>query len=121
MQVMQQEVSGLSGPLDPSDWRKHLPFEAAVASDRLGWVGLQAARYRGAPALEINLAVHLTRHVTAPRRPDRRRDGALPRGRLRAFVEYIEGHLEAGPSLEQMAAVARVSPYHFARQFKAAR
>jgi AraC family transcriptional regulator len=35
-------------------------------------------------------------------------------------VEYIEEHLEAGPSLEQMAAVARLSVYHFARQFKAA-
>ena len=40
--------------------------------------------------------------------------------RLRAVVEYIEGHLDAGPTLEQMAAVARLSPYHFARQFKAA-
>src|SRR5215468_4632009 len=46
--------------------------------------------------------------------------GALPRGRLRAVVEYVEGHLGAGPTLEQMAAVARLSPYHFARQFKAA-
>ena len=26
----------------------------------------------------------------------------------------------AGPTLEQMAAAARLSPYHFARQFKAA-
>jgi AraC family transcriptional regulator len=34
-------------------------------------------------------------------------------------VEYIEEHLGAGPSLEQMAAVARLSAYHFARQFKA--
>ena len=32
----------------------------------------------------------------------RRRDGALPRARLRAVVEYIEGHLDASPSLEQM-------------------
>jgi AraC-like DNA-binding protein len=41
-------------------------------------------------------------------------------GRLRAAVEYIEEHLDASPSLEQIAAVARLSPYHFARQFKAA-
>ena len=34
------------------------------------------------------------------------------------MVEYIEEHLEAGPTLEQMAAVARLSPFHFARQFK---
>jgi AraC family transcriptional regulator len=35
-------------------------------------------------------------------------------------VEYIEEHLDVGPSLEQMAAVTRLSTYHFARQFKAA-
>jgi AraC family transcriptional regulator len=66
------------------------------------------------------LAVHLIRHVSAPRQPAGEPDGALPRGRLRAVVEYIEGHLDASPTLEQMAAVARLSPYHFARQFKAA-
>ena len=73
-----------------------------------------------AESLANVLAVHLIRHVLAPRRPARGRDGALPRGRLRAVVEYIEEHLDAGPTLEQMAAVARLSPYHFARQFKAA-
>src|SRR5262249_34242101 len=66
------------------------------------------------------LAVHLIRHVLAPRSPARGRDGTLPRGRLRAVVEYVEEHLDAGPSLEQLAAVARLSAYHFARQFKAA-
>jgi AraC family transcriptional regulator len=60
------------------------------------------------------------RHVLAPRRPERRHDGTLPRGRLRAVVEYIDEHLDAGPTLEQLAVVARVSPYHFARQFKKA-
>jgi AraC family transcriptional regulator len=73
-----------------------------------------------AESLANVLAVHLIRHILAPRRPARGRDGALPRGRLRAVVEYIEEHLDAGPSREQMAAVARVSTYHFARQFKAA-
>ena len=73
-----------------------------------------------AESLANVLAVHLIRHVPAPRQPARRRDGTLPRARLRAVVEYIEEHLDAGPTLEQMAAVARLSPYHFARQFKAA-
>jgi AraC family transcriptional regulator len=73
-----------------------------------------------AESLANLLAVHLIRHVLAPRSPARGRDGALPRGRLRAVVEYIEEHLDAGPTLGQMAAVARVSAYHFARQFKAA-
>ena len=73
-----------------------------------------------AESLANVLAVHLIRHVLAPRSPARGRDGTLPQGRLRAVVEYIEGHLDASPTLEQMAAVARLSVYHFARQFKAA-
>jgi AraC family transcriptional regulator len=238
---MQQEL-GLNGLLGPLDWLKRVPFEPAAASDRLGWVGLEATRFHGAPASELNqpaithhrlflltrppeeldllyegvkrhvpppagsislvpagsparwrwggrkdtlniylepglvsrvaaeafgldparltvppldaldlphlraamaavdaeltaggaggplaaeslanvLAVHLIRHVLAPRRLERGPDGALPRGRLRAVVAYIEEHLDASPTLEQMAAVVRLSPYHFARQFKAA-
>jgi AraC family transcriptional regulator len=239
---MRQDERGRGDPIGPLDWLNIVPFESAAASHGLGWVGLEAARYRAAPAFELNppaithhwlvlfarppeeldlryegvnrhvpppagsisllpagtparwrwsgrndslhiflepglvarvaaesfgldparltvppldgldiphlraamwavdaeltaggaggrvaaeslanvLAVHLIRHVLAPRQPGRGRDGALPQGRLRAVVEYIEGHLDAGPSLEQMAAVAGLSPYHFARQFKAA-
>jgi AraC family transcriptional regulator len=73
-----------------------------------------------AESLANVVAVHLIRHVSAPRRPERTRDGRLPRARLRTVVEYVEGHLDAGLSLGQMAAVARLSAYHFARQFKAA-
>jgi AraC family transcriptional regulator len=239
---MQHEEPGRGDPLGPQDWRKVIPFQAVAASDRLGWVGLEAARYRASPAWEYHapalshhrlvlvtrppqeldlrfeglkrhvpppagsiilvpagtpgrvrwsggfdwlhiylepglvarvaaeafgldparltvppldnldlphlrvaigvvdaelisggaggplaaeslanvLAVHLIRHCLAPRRPQRGHDGVLPRGRLRAVAEYIEGHLDAAPTLGQMAAVARLSPYHFARQFKAA-
>jgi AraC family transcriptional regulator len=239
---MRQEEPGRGDPIGPLDWREVLPLEADAASDRLGWAGLEAARYRAAPASELNapaithhrlflfarrpeeldlvyegvkrhlpppaesislvpagsparvrwsgrcdallvylepglvarvaaeafgldparltvppldaldlpplraamtavdaeltaggaggrlaaeslanlLAVHLIRHILARRRPSRGRDGALPPGRLRAVVAYVEEHLGAGPSLEQMAAVAGLSPYHFARQFKAA-
>jgi AraC family transcriptional regulator len=82
------------------------------------------ARGAGGPlaaeSLANVLAVHLIRHVLAPHRPAHCRDGALPRGKLRAVVAYIEEYLDASPTLEQMAAVARLSPYHFARQFKVA-
>jgi AraC family transcriptional regulator len=239
---MRQEEPGRGDPIGPLDWLKMVPVEPAAASARLGWVGLEAARYRAAPASELNqpalthhwlilfarppeeqdllyegvkrhvpppagavslvpagtparwrcsgrrdflhihlepglvgrvaaeafgmdparltvppldgldlpplraamgavgaeltaggvggplaaeslanvMAVHLLRHVLAPRSPARGREGTLPRGRLRAVVEYIEEHLDAGPTLEQLAAVARLSVYHFARQFKAA-
>jgi AraC family transcriptional regulator len=73
-----------------------------------------------AESLSNVLAVHLIRHVLTPRQPERGRDGVLPRGRLRAVVEYIEEHLDDCPTLEQMAAVANLSVYHFARQFKVA-
>jgi AraC family transcriptional regulator len=73
-----------------------------------------------AESLANVVAVHLLRQVLAPRRLERGRDGTLPRGRLRAVVEYIEEHLDVGLTLEQMAAVARLSVYHFARQFKQA-
>lgn len=229
-------------PIGPLDWRKVIPFQAVAASDRLGWVGLEAARFRASPAWEYTapalthhrlvlvtrppqeldlrfegvkrhvpppagaiilvpagtrgqvrwgggfdwlhiylepglvervaaeafdldparltvppldglelphlraamtavgaelasggpggplaaeslanlLAVLLIRHLLAPRRPQRGRDGVLPRGRLRAVVEYIEEHLDGCPTLAQLAAVVRLNPYHFARQFKAA-
>jgi AraC family transcriptional regulator len=73
-----------------------------------------------AESLANVLAVHLIRHIVAPGRAARGRDGTLPLGRLRAVVEYVEEHLAVGPSLAEMAAVARLNPYHFARQFKAA-
>jgi AraC family transcriptional regulator len=73
-----------------------------------------------AESLANVLAVHLIRHVSAPRQPARRRDGTLPRARLRAVVEYIEEHLDASPTLEQMAAIARLSPNYFVWQFKRA-
>jgi AraC family transcriptional regulator len=73
-----------------------------------------------AESLANVLAVQLIRHVLAPRRPERGRDGTLPRVRLRAVVEYVEEHLDAALTLEQMAAAAHRSVYHFARQFKAA-
>jgi AraC family transcriptional regulator len=73
-----------------------------------------------AESLANVLGVQLIRHVLAPHRVVRGRDGALPQARLRAIVEFIEEHLNPSPTLEQIAAVARLSPYHFARQFKQA-
>jgi AraC family transcriptional regulator len=73
-----------------------------------------------AESLANLLAVHLLRSASAPCPPARPRDGALPRAKLRAVIEYIEEHLDGCPSLEQLAAAAHLSVYHFARQFKVA-
>ncbi len=64
------------------------------------------------------LAVHLIRHLSGPRQLTCRADGVLPRRKLHTVVEYIMEHLDSSPTLEQMAAVTHLSPYHFARQFK---
>ena len=66
------------------------------------------------------LAVHLIRYIMGPRALKASADGVLPRHKLRRVIEYIMENLEGSPTLEQMAAVVDLSPYHFARQFKAA-
>jgi AraC family transcriptional regulator len=66
------------------------------------------------------LAVHLIRHTTGGRRLPASADGVLRPRKLRTVIEYIMENLGGSPTLEQMAAVVHLSPYHFARQFKAA-
>jgi AraC family transcriptional regulator len=66
------------------------------------------------------LAVRLIRHVFGRRRPATRTNGALPRRKLTPVFDYIMANLDARPTVEQMAALAQLSPYHFMRQFKAA-
>jgi len=66
------------------------------------------------------LAVHLIRQVTGPRGLKAAADGVLPRHKVRRVIEYIMENLGGNPTLERMAAVVNFSPYHFARQFKAA-
>jgi AraC family transcriptional regulator len=78
----------------------------------------------GGPLLVESLAnvlvVRLIRHTTGARRLPASADGVLPHQKLRTVIEYIMENLEGSPTLEQMAAVVHISPYHFARQFKAA-
>jgi AraC family transcriptional regulator len=64
------------------------------------------------------LAVHLLRRFATHGPADAPTGGALPKHKLRAVVEYIHEHLEAELSLDHLAAVAHVSPFHFARLFK---
>jgi AraC family transcriptional regulator len=72
-------------------------------------------------ALATVLSVHLIRHITGRHRPPDSADGVLPRRKLHTIIEYIMENLGgSSPTLEQMASIADLSPYHFARQFKAA-
>ncbi len=62
--MKQEEV-----PIQPRDWLKVIPFQAVATSDRLGWAGLEAARFRASPAWEYNapaLTYHRLVHVLRP-------------------------------------------------------
>jgi AraC family transcriptional regulator len=104
-------------PLDGLD----LPqFRAAMCAVDAELTSGGAGGPLAAESLANVLAVDLIRHVLAPREHARRRDGVLPQSKVRAVSEYVEGRLDTGPSLNEMAATAQLSVYHFARQFKAA-
>ena len=66
------------------------------------------------------LAVRLLRYIFGRRRLVTRTDGVLTRRKLTTIIDYIMANLHRSPTLEQMAALVSLSPYHFARQFKAA-
>ena len=65
------------------------------------------------------LAVRLLRYIFGLRRLVTRADGVLTRRKLTTIVDYLMANLHRSPTLEQMAALVSLSPYHFARQFKA--
>jgi AraC family transcriptional regulator len=70
-------------------------------------------------SLATVLSVHLIRYITGRYRLPASGDGVLSRRRLHMVIEYIMENLEGSPTLERMAAVAHLSPYHFARHFRA--
>jgi AraC family transcriptional regulator len=57
------------------------------------------------------------REVAGDRGPAQRPRGLSAR-RLKAVLGYIREHLHAALTLRELAAVAHLSPYHFARRFK---
>ncbi len=64
------------------------------------------------------LAIHLLRYHSSVQPLPRPRSHRLPETTLRQVIAYIEDHLAEDLSLSALAAVASLSPYHFARLFK---
>ena len=65
------------------------------------------------------LGIHLLRQHSSVKQPSLPRAVGLDRATLRLVSTYIEEHLAEDLSLSAIAAVAYLSPYHFARLFKA--
>jgi AraC family transcriptional regulator len=64
------------------------------------------------------LAVHLLRRHCSEEATVETFTGGIPPVRLRRVKDYIESHLSDEIRLEDLAAEAKMSKYHFSRQFK---
>lgn len=74
-----------------------------------------------AEALATSMAVHLLRsHSTASDAPTAPAPAGLSGARLSRVRDYVEAHLDTPITVADLAAVAGLSPIHFARAFRAA-
>jgi AraC family transcriptional regulator len=71
-----------------------------------------------AESLAQTLLLHLFKNYGAPLPGRRNMNGGLAGYRLRRVNEFITAHLEDDLSLSEIAAVAGLSPFHFARAFR---
>jgi AraC family transcriptional regulator len=79
----------------------------------------------GAPAGSIyaeslvnTLVAHLLRHYSNAGDRFQFQFGGLPKHKLRRVIEFIDENLERDLTLAELAEVAELSPFHFARSFK---
>ena len=70
-------------------------------------------------SLATILGIHLLRHHSSVKRPSLPRSVGLDTQTRRRVYTYIDEHLAEDLALSEIAAVASLSPYHFARLFKA--
>jgi AraC family transcriptional regulator len=66
------------------------------------------------------LAIHLLRHYCAFPIREKLTKPALGARKLRQVRDYIEAHVSSALNLDDLASVAHISPFHFARLFKTA-
>jgi AraC family transcriptional regulator len=90
-----------------------LVLQAAVEAE-----GVASSLY--AEALANALAVHLLSRSVIGRHLEPPFHGGLTASKLQRTIAYILAHLEHKLSLTELAAVAQMSPAHFARLFKCA-
>ena len=97
----------------------HDPVVRSVGMALLGELeaeGLSGRLY--AESLASILAIHLLRHYTASGEGAQRFTGGLSGRRLRRVLSAIAENYESDLSLSELARVAEMSTFHFAREFK---
>lgn len=70
-------------------------------------------------AVATQMSVHLLRRYSAISYRHCRNVGGLSAQQARRVLDYVESHLDAQLSLDQLACIAGVSTWHFLRQFRA--
>jgi AraC family transcriptional regulator len=73
-----------------------------------------------AESLVNTLVAHMLRHYSSAGDRFRHHLGGLPKHKLRRVTEFIEENLEHDLTLAEIAEIADLSPFHFARAFKQA-
>ena len=71
-----------------------------------------------AETLTNALSVHILRNYSAHSHKSVRYLGGLSPTQLKLVTDYINNHLDQELSLEELAAIAQLSAYHFCRSFK---
>ncbi|WP_428249223.1 helix-turn-helix domain-containing protein [Ferrovibrio sp.] len=121
--------SMLSGITSRAVKPDEIPYLADIGDDFLRQCGyrilheLESESAGGALFIEhlsMSVALHLASAYTDAPPASRQNDrlGALDRRRLDRVLEYIERNLDNELSLSELAAIACLSPYHFARAFR---
>lgn len=64
------------------------------------------------------LSVHLIKNYSTQQKPLKQFQGGLAKHKLRRIVDYINDNLHQDLSLNELARLVQISPYHFTRQFK---
>jgi len=138
--VWREELEDLAIHLDP-DFVARLAREL-VQTDRIDLIAdcevgdplvhqigrsLAAEVDAGAPAGSIyaeslvnTLVAHVLRHYSTAGERFQHYLGGLPKHKLRRVTEFIEENLEHDLTLAEIAEIAELSPFHFARSFKQA-
>ena len=115
------EAAGLSAT------RVELREGSGIADPFLYQLGFALAQELASPAALGGLyaetaaqlmAAHLLRHHCAFTHALPGQRGKLPATRLRHVRDYVRAHLSEAIRLEELAALAHLSPYHFCRVFK---
>ncbi|MEO1297454.1 MAG: AraC family transcriptional regulator [Cyanobacteria bacterium J06636_16] len=101
----------LTSCFDPLIYQIAIALKTTLETDAIG-----SKLY--ADSMAQALAAHLLCRYSTPQPSSKQYLGRLSTQQLRRVVDYIEANLEQNLSLAELAAIARLSPYHFARLFK---